>query len=1010
MNFLKKNYKVLLSILSFLIILYILPNFIDLSNRRSYFEKKIEETLKLKVSINGKISFAILPRPSLILNQVQIKSNYDDQKVNVLVNAPKIFINTGISNFLSKNFTINKIGIMDATFYADIYKSLGYENLDNFLNGKTFKQISIRNGRIILDNDFIHNINLTFKSRLDGKVRGKGNFIFKDGLVDDLSIVFSYLNKENYNIVSDFAYIIGKNKLKNNFTFIVKDNEKTFSGDSNLITNNISNFVKVFNKDYDLPTTPFFKEKLNIKASFQNSADALLVNNGSIEGNNVVASFKGKIPFLTDGNFGIDYKNILLNLDFSNLVLNRIFVVKKDIAQNPLLSIGDAKNLINLFQYVNANISAKSIILNNYVISDFSLTTTPIFLENNFDGINIKNLDYKIAKNKFSLSGKISNIKDDLTLDVSVNTNIPFTVSNIFGIRLKVTKFISKVLASSNLLKLDNFDITLANNDIFGSFMSLEKDGKTTYTANIKSDSINLDSIFRANIDLQFIISKLSSLGNNTLNLVSSFKRFKMNNKNYELLKLNSNFKDGSLNIKNLTFKDADYSSQMKGDLIDIVGDNGKFKNFQYKISSPLLKGLTLPFIRNTFIEKIIANGVNQINILLNGEAKNPVSSVDASLGNISVKVNGKLLDSNSDYKIELSHNELKGFLFSWGYIEENLMNYFYDNIPFSVTADVKGNNIDNIKLKIKDNYITGYITKENVKKDVITSVVFNSDKLNVKGVIKRIRETDGYVDLILKLIRLIPYNLSISSNVLDDYDGNSYQDFILNIKNVQNPGSIKLSLKKGDYSIDINSEIINSNNFEGNIDITNFFIPKNLMNNDVLKLISGILDAKISFKTFGTTAYQLLSNLNGNFDVSISKGVIDGISDYNTMFANILNLANITTNNVIYSLEASLKSGMLNFSNLNIKGKVSDANVENAAFELFAPNITASGMLSGNLIQKSINIESMFDISNLSPNNLVLMYNLKGYVNNLTGKIDTSPLISKISTVYLQKKKKELR
>ena len=213
MNFLKKNYKVLLSILSFLIILYILPNFIDLSNRRSYFEKKIEETLKLKVSINGKISFAILPRPSLILNQVQIKSNYDDQKVNVLVNAPKIFINTGISNFLGKNFTINKIGIMDATFYADIYKSLGYENLDNFLNGKTFKQISIRNGRIILDNDFIHNINLTFKSRLDGKVRGKGNFIFKDGLVDDLSIVFSYLNKENYNIVSDFAYIIGKNKL-----------------------------------------------------------------------------------------------------------------------------------------------------------------------------------------------------------------------------------------------------------------------------------------------------------------------------------------------------------------------------------------------------------------------------------------------------------------------------------------------------------------------------------------------------------------------------------------------------------------------------------------------------------------------------------------------------------------------------------------------------------------------------------------------------------------------------
>ena len=179
-------------------------------------------------------------------------------------------------------------------------------------------------------------------------------------------------------------------------------------------------------------------------------------------------------------------------------------------------------------------------------------------------------------------------------------------------------------------------------------------------------------------------------------------------------------------------------------------------------------------------------------------------------------------------------------------------------------------------------------------------------------------------------------------------------------------------------------------------------------MNNDLFNLIGGSLSSNIKFKTFGTNAYQLLSNINGDFDVNISDGKIKGISSYSEIWDNIMNLSNITTNNVIYSLESSLKSGIMNFSDLSIKGKVDSANFENAAFKLSAPNIDISGMVSGNFIQKSLNIESVFDIANLSPSNLIVMYNLKGYINNLDGKIDTSALISKVNTVYLQKKKRD--
>ena len=447
----------------------------------------------------------------------------------------------------------------------------------------------------------------------------------------------------------------------------------------------------------------------------------------------------------------------------------------------------------------------------------------------------------------------------------------------------------------------------------------------------------------------------------------------------------------------------------MSGDLLNLLGSNGEFKNFDYKISSETLKGISIPFVRNSFIEKMIANGVNKIDIHLNGPANNPTSEIDAVLNKIKIKVNGKLLNSNSSYTIELFHDELKGFLFSWGYISDNLMNYFYDNIPFSVKAKVEGENIKDMELKIKNNLIKGEILRKKTRNDFETSIILNTDSFDIKGVIKRIKDTDGYIDLLLKIIRGIPYNFTFTTPIFEEYDGNSYQDFKLDLQNAKNPGKFIFDMKKGDYKISINSEILNSNIFEGKIDISDYSIPSNIMQNDLLNLVSGSLSAVINFKTNGTNAYQLLSNLSGDYQTKIMHGTIKGISDYVTIFSNIASLANITTNNVIYTIENSVKSGKINFNELSINGKINEANVENSAFKLSSANIGISGMISGNLIQKSLNIESVFDIRNLAPEPLVFIYNLKGFVNNLTGDVDTSTILSKINTVYLQRKKKEI-
>ena len=67
MDFLKKNYKILLSVLGFMIALYVLPNFVDLNSQKSYIENKIEEFVNDGKSLyifsencgNGKTAWSI---------------------------------------------------------------------------------------------------------------------------------------------------------------------------------------------------------------------------------------------------------------------------------------------------------------------------------------------------------------------------------------------------------------------------------------------------------------------------------------------------------------------------------------------------------------------------------------------------------------------------------------------------------------------------------------------------------------------------------------------------------------------------------------------------------------------------------------------------------------------------------------------------------------------------------------------------------------------------------------
>ena len=241
------------------------------------------------------------------------------------------------------------------------------------------------------------------------------------------------------------------------------------------------------------------------------------------------------------------------------------------------------------------------------------------------------------------------------------------------------------------------------------------------------------------------------------------------------------------------------------------------------------------------------------------------------------------------------------------------------------------------------------------------------------------------------------------------EYNGNVYKDLYLNLVNSKNPGLLEFNIQKAGRLLKLSSEILNNRIFTGKLSVENFVIPNDLMNNELMNLTSGLMNLNLDFRTDGMNIYQLTSNLSGSFKANIKNGTIKGISDYDTILRNIVELSNITTNNILYALENSFKSGMLNFTNLVIEGKIDMAEIVKSAFTLSSKNILVTGFVSGNLIKKSLNIESLFEIKNLSTETLNLIYNIKGFINNLEGEIDTSAIMSKINTSYLQKKKKEI-
>ena len=327
------------------LIIFLLPFFINLDRYKSEIENKIQEKFFIKIKINESISYKPFLRPHIELFSVDIFES--NKKEDVYVgNIYKINLPINIFNIVFRNFNITNIELVDGII------ELENNYFDNF-----FKNVDvIKNLKLIK----IHNVDLKYSSNK--------NFIEISDINSE--IIFDKGNLRKFDLTGNLFNLPfvskfqgSKNKNKSIGTLSVESNDLKFYFDA------------------DLTDINFLKNEFlgNAKIRFANTLSTIGLNNltlqfnfnlkdENVDLNNILINsflykgegsakidFKPRLAFISEFNFVDTNFKKLPNSDLKNyLVNNKLFNIHEDFYGIFKLNF---KNLItnhNLFTDANA--------------------------------------------------------------------------------------------------------------------------------------------------------------------------------------------------------------------------------------------------------------------------------------------------------------------------------------------------------------------------------------------------------------------------------------------------------------------------------------------------------------------------------------------------------------------------------------------------------------------------------------------------------------------------------
>ncbi len=327
------------------LIIFLLPFFINLDRYKSEIENKIQEKFFIKIKINESISYKPFLRPHIELFSVDIFES--NKKEDVYVgNIYKINLPINIFNIVFRNFNITNIELVDGII------ELENNYFDNF-----FKNVDvIKNLKLIK----IHNVDLKYSSNK--------NFIEISDINSE--IIFDKGNLRKFDLTGNLFNLPFVSKFQGS------KNKNTSIGTLSVESNDLK-----FYFDADLTDINFLKNEFlgNAKIRFANTLSTIGLNNltlqfnfnlkdENVDLNNILINsflykgegsakidFKPRLAFISEFNFVDTNFKKLPNSDLKNyLVNNKLFNIHEDFYGIFKLNF---KNLItnhNLFTDANA--------------------------------------------------------------------------------------------------------------------------------------------------------------------------------------------------------------------------------------------------------------------------------------------------------------------------------------------------------------------------------------------------------------------------------------------------------------------------------------------------------------------------------------------------------------------------------------------------------------------------------------------------------------------------------
>ncbi|MDR0367261.1 MAG: hypothetical protein LBH41_01655 [Rickettsiales bacterium] len=1011
LGFFEKHAKALLvsvGIVSTLVlVLYMVPGFVNLDSRRGYIEGKLKELTGYDVAIRGKVSFSLLPHPALRVNNADFRLERKDKGKEMIpvsfLSVSRMGVDIGALDFLRGDWTPSAIMADGAIFnYAAFAEHDDGRGVEDFLRGQGFGDIRIKRSSILMfKKRIVSQIDADVESRGADGVGISGSFSYMQGRKGEIDAVLKYADERNYSIEGKFGYSQNRNYIDAELKFASTETAKTLSGLVELATPNLRRFVESVDGAVVLPALPFLDDRLSLKAEIRTTEDAIVLNNGSIDSAELSGGFSASFPFEIggDNSLSMSMDNASVAVNLKRAKLSKFISPPRRFAEGILGSIAKNADAVGIMEKVRLHLSVKNLLLPRGAVSSFSMASAPA----DGGGVDIAKLTFQSGRGRFDASARLSPGENGYSLSASVQSSVPFELDNSLFPGAVVSRLKGRMDLSAGGFSILGMDAVVFDSRIGGDI----RNSGGNWDVKIAADSVDLRKFLPGRrVDMDLVLKLLSRIRADSVALEASLGRLATSTGAYGDFKVRATLENDDLSIGSLTFRDGSHDGRMAGALRGVSGRGGRFDSFVYAVSSNDMKSVVIPLVKNTFLDRLISNGVQRVDIRLDGPAANPDSDISARIGDIEVKIAGRLSDARSKYSLDFSHKELKGFLYSWGWLDEGLLDYFYDGVPFRFRADIENGRASNVVLDIKDNVFRGEMSDDGGR----AGISLSSPKFDIRSVLKKLKDSDAYVDLALKIIRALPYDIRLSSPAAMNYDGSLYRDLDIDIRNKSNPGRIGFSMKKDRMEISLDAEILNGRIFEGRLGVKNYGIPPDVMAGAAMGIEGGTLDADLEFKTDGLNAYQILSNLSGGFKAVVADGALRGISGYDQLLGSVLDLANITPNNILYVFAGAFKSGRLDFDRIEAAGRIESAVVSEAAVAMHAKNIEASGILTLNMMQKSLALKSVFDIGGLSSETLGVIYEAAGFFGSMETKIDTQALLPKLNISYLQKKKRDLR